>query len=697
MFLTDLPIEKVDNDLLGRGVFAHRIADSIMNYQSNECLTIGIYGGWGNGKSSLANMVLNEIIEKDDDSKNNRYCIIRFNPWLFANQKDLITQLFSSISETFKYSDPNNIKDKLANGISWLGRAAKAIGHIPMIGAAAKEFSDIFDDYSKMLKGENLNKDEYQSLFQLKYKISETLKKEKIKLIISIDDFDRLSQEEIRLMFQVVKVLGDFNNTIYLLLFDKKVVIDSLKDVQGGDGDDYLKKIIQVPITLPPIRKDVIKEIIFEKFNLIINYSSLSDNDQSKIKNLSESLFTVLSSYISNIRDINRLINLFEFKYSFIKDEINPLDLLALCAIEVFKSDEYKQIVQYKDNLSKIKIDLDLYKFISDKKAVIWNNFDKTGFNNCFVQNDKFDLFFSFELPKQYISASEKEAIIYKYDLITIEKILDSHLNDIPGLVDSIQRKMAEITPKRRSVVFQTIEMCFLKSEININRKIYDTTLNLIMKMNQEEIESIFIAPTTKENETSLIPLFTHILFYLESKNDSKLKAYLINNNDLNVFSLKAIPNINLDKTEKHFIKLVDQINIFDLKNDELEKVYLLCKKIDINYLKRCIPSDYSKNKAVISILSFEIKEKVENTSQGQKYIFHVNIGEIKKLLDLQCLKEYLKNKDNLSDDIFRDSNLPNKLKAFLMCEGKETNSEGICKIDYEDELQKMPIEAFWG
>lgn len=103
------------------------------------------------------------------------------------------------------------------------------------------------------------------------------------------------------------------------------------------------------------------------------------------------------------------------------------------------------------------------------------------------------------------------------------------------------------------------------------------------------------------------------------------------------------------------------------------------------------------KNKAAISIICYEIEEKVENTSKGQKYIFHVNIGEIKKLLDLQCLKEYIKNNNNLPDDLFRNSNLSNKIKAFLICEGKETNSEGICKIDYEDELQKMSLEAFWG
>lgn len=696
MFLTDLPIEKVDDDILGRGIFAHRIAESIMNYQRNECLTIGIYGGWGNGKTSLANMILNEIIEKDNDSSNPKYCIIRFNPWLFANQKDLITQLFSSISEAFKYSDPNSIKDKLADSISWFGRAAKAIGHIPGIGTIANDISDIFDDYSKMLKGEKPNKDEYESLYQLKFKISETLKKENIKLIISIDDFDRLSQEEIRLMFQVVKVLGDFNNTVYLLSFDKDVVVVSLKDVQGGDGDDYLKKIIQVPITLPPIRKNVIKEITFEKFNSIINFSSLSDKDKSKIKNLSDNLFKVLSPYIDNIRDINRLINLFEFKYGFLKDEINPLDLLALCAIEIFENTKYNLIIHYKDKPSKANIDSNIYVFLSGKKSGVENTFDKPGFNNRFYQNERINLFFSFELPAQYISVSEKEAIIYKYDLETIENILDSHLDDIPGLVDSIQWKIPEIPSERCSFVFQTLALCSLKSQISINRKIKDTSLALIKKMNQDDLEEIFSNYMQQGIKIALIPLFTYILFYLESKNDSNLKKNLLRNNDFNALNIETIPNIDLDKIEECYINSISQINIFDLENIDLEKLYLLCKKIDINYLKQCIPSDYSQNKAAISIICYEIEEKVENTNQGQKLLFHVNIGEIKKLLDLQCLKEYLKNKDKLPLNSFTD-NIILKIKAFLICEEKKGNLDGIYKLDYEEDLQKMSLDEFWG
>lgn len=698
MFLTDLPIEKVDNDLLGRGIFAKRVAESIMNYQSNECLTIGIYGGWGNGKTSLANMILNEIAKNNDSFQNIKYCIIRFNPWLFANQKDLITQLFSSISEAFKYSDPNNIKDKIADGISWLARAAKAIGHIPMIGNAAKEFSDIFDDYSKMLKGEDPSKDEYRSLSQLKCKINETLENENIKLIISIDDFDRLSQEEIRLMFQVVKVLGDFNNTIYLLLFDKKIVIDSLKDVQGGDGDDYLKKIIQVPITLPPIRKEIIKEIIFEKFNSIINFSSLSENDKSLLNDMSDILFKALSSYIVNIRDINRLINLFEFKYSFIKDEVNPLDLLALCAVEIFENDEYNKFLHIKDNSNEIKKELKINEFLLKKNTNKWTAFDKTGFNNYFGKNDQFDIFFSLEFPAQYIISSEKEKIIFDYDSTTIEQILDRHIDDIPGLVDSIHRKISEIQSKRFLFVFQTLEMCFIKSPISINEKIIPLILNLISRMSKEEIEQLFNYFKNNHEKKALLPFYANILFYLKQNANSKIKelfSELVYNNPL--YPIDTSPDIDLKVIEKHFLAVLRGINIFEFKEKTLQKLYLLCKTIDINYLKKCIPSDYAENDAAISILGFEIEGKVEETEQGQQLIYYVNMNEIEKLLDIPRLYEHLKKKENLSFNIFLNNDLSEKIKAFLICEDKEPNSEGICKVYHEKELQKMSFEAFFG
>ena len=77
----------------------------------------------------------------------------------------------------------------------------------------------------------------YESLSFL-IQIIKKLKDEKIKIIVSIDDIDRLSDEEIVAVFQLVKSLADFPNTIYVLAFDYDVVVRALGKVQHGDGKE---------------------------------------------------------------------------------------------------------------------------------------------------------------------------------------------------------------------------------------------------------------------------------------------------------------------------------------------------------------------------------------------------------------------------------------------------------------------------
>ncbi len=698
MYITDSPIKKVENDLLGRDKFAHKIVESIKNYNNNECLTIGIYGGWGNGKSSLANMIINEITVADNND-NTHYCVIKFNPWLFSNQKDLLTQLFSYISDAFNYSDTAGTKEKMAKGISIAGKAIGLFGHIPIpiIGSISKEVSEIFKEYADVLKGKNTKTDENKSLMNLKEKINKTLKDSKIKLIITIDDFDRLSQEEIRLMFQVVKVLGDFNHTIYLLLFDKDVVVESLKGVQGGDGNDYLKKIIQVPLTLPPIREDTLKEIVFEKFSSIIEYENLSHNDKSRISSLYNRLFKAIVPYITNLRDVNRLINLFNFKYGFLRNEVNPLDLLTLCILEISESDLFNTILQYKDNLSTIKSDLAIYKFLTEKDKIFWSGFEKTGFNNFFDSTNNIYMYFSLELPAQYISSSEKENIIFNYDPDNIERIINSHIDDIPGLVDSIQRKYSEIKPERCPFLIKALEYCFIKSQVSIRGKITHLVLNLVSKTSQDDIEKIFKDFQRNINVEALIPFYTDILFYLKQNSNDKIKELfpeLVFDNPL--YAINSPPNIRLDVIEDYFISALSNTNIFDYKGSNLKKLYFLCKYIDISYLKRLIPSDYAQNKAAFTIVYYEIEDKVEETDQGSELIFYVNISSIKRLLNLEQLHEYFTNKEKLPLDFFVDANLSEKIKAFLVCLGKEPDVNGICKINYQEELQRVSIDTFW-
>ena len=75
-----------------------------------------------------------------------------------------------------------------------------------------------------------------------------------------IDDIDRLNHVEIRQVFQLVKKLADFKNTVYLLAFDKDVVLDGFEaKCKQAPGEQYLEKIITVPFDVPnPSPSDIL-------------------------------------------------------------------------------------------------------------------------------------------------------------------------------------------------------------------------------------------------------------------------------------------------------------------------------------------------------------------------------------------------------------------------------------------------------
>ena len=85
MINADLPITNSSEDILNRGSFARSLAETITKQSFPASFTIGLYGAWGSGKTSLLNMILEDIKNND-----NTAVILRFNPWLCADPKQLI-------------------------------------------------------------------------------------------------------------------------------------------------------------------------------------------------------------------------------------------------------------------------------------------------------------------------------------------------------------------------------------------------------------------------------------------------------------------------------------------------------------------------------------------------------------------------------------------------------------------------------
>lgn len=336
MINPDLPITKSNEDTLNRSSFAKSLAKTIVQYSFSSSLTIGLYGKWGSGKTSLVNMVIESLEDIEKET-----VILRFNPWLCSDPKQLIIQFFKQMATAIKIKKPS--AEKAWELIDQYADIFDAASLIPAAGPIVAAIGKV------LAKGANKKVGQRSmDLQKNKNQIINKMIEEKLKIVVSIDDIDRLSEEEIIAVFQLVKSLADFPNTIYILAFDYDVVVRALSKVQHGDGKEYLEKIIQVPFEIPAPSIEKIHDSLFSKLNSILG--DISEDHWAKAIWIELFQFG-LQKYIKSIRDVIRYTNVFMLKYELLKEETDPVDLLALTTLQVFEPSVYSKLPSYKDTL----------------------------------------------------------------------------------------------------------------------------------------------------------------------------------------------------------------------------------------------------------------------------------------------------------------------------------------------------------
>ncbi|MGO9014023.1 MAG: P-loop NTPase fold protein [Dissulfurispiraceae bacterium] len=344
MFNPDQPVKTHKDDLLGRASFAKSLGNVILKYKEKDSLVIALFGEWGSGKTSIINMAMEEINRISSDDTSTRPIIFKFNPWIFSDQQQLIGQFFKQLSAILKRTDYAGDAKKAGEKLDAYARFFEPLSLIPAIGPVAFILSKIFRDVGNAAKGWGKMKD--ADLDGTKKALNDILFKMQRKIIVVIDDIDRLNNNEIRQIFQLVKSLGDFSNTVYLLAFDKQVVINALSKVQEGSGADYLEKVVQVPFEIPLISKQEVEQLLLSQLDTLIKNIPESRWDQTYWGNIYHS---GLRHFFENIRDVTRYINSLRFSLEIVKDVVNPIDLLAITGLQVFIPDIYYGIRDNKD------------------------------------------------------------------------------------------------------------------------------------------------------------------------------------------------------------------------------------------------------------------------------------------------------------------------------------------------------------
>lgn len=326
----DRPSTDPTQDLFSHAPFARTLAKAIRGYRGSDGIVLALYGPWGSGKSTVLAYVEHELGQGHEAE---RPVVVTFNPWWFSGQENLARAFLGHLQAVLpaKHAGFKALGNKLAEFGGALGGAADLAGAaigIPLGGKVIEA-------------GARLLATKPKDVPALKKAVSGLLLEEKKRVLVVIDDIDRLAPDEVRQLFTVIKALADFPYVTYLLAFDREVAATAICEQTGLPGDRYLEKIIQVPFELPKVDHSTLLQALFVRLDEVMAPTPEGRFDQHYWTNVFYSgvhrLFTVP-------RDIVRLTNALSVTYQAVVGEVNPVDFIAIECLRVFLPSTYDAI-----------------------------------------------------------------------------------------------------------------------------------------------------------------------------------------------------------------------------------------------------------------------------------------------------------------------------------------------------------------
>ncbi|MBJ8496977.1 KAP family P-loop NTPase fold protein [Acinetobacter oleivorans] len=329
-YTSDSPVFKHKDDKFNRWLFSKRIADVIANRNDSSSIVIGLYGAWGNGKTSVLNFIEESLTD------NQEVLCIKFNPWRFGTEEELLKAFFLDIAHAIEVELITKT-DKAKDAVKSLAPAITSIFGAAEVGQAISSFIPSLE------------------LQKLKERIESELEKAQKRVLILIDDVDRLEKSEIHALFRLVKLTADFKHTAYILAFDKDIVASSLQDRYANSsnnaGEAFLEKIIQVPLHLPLIDQSVLIKFCFQGVDEALKVAGI-ELSQNEANDYASKFTRYFGSAVTTPRKAKLYGNILLFSLPILKGEVDVVELMLIEAIRVFYQPIYDLLRINKDMFS---------------------------------------------------------------------------------------------------------------------------------------------------------------------------------------------------------------------------------------------------------------------------------------------------------------------------------------------------------
>lgn len=661
-FFIDAP---TTDDSYDRKNFLKTLLDKILSTFDNRyfvenpnAFTILLSESFGIGKTSFLFQVKKAIREEE---YKNKIIYVEFRPWLCEKPETIITEFFSVLHQEL---DKHFVlpKGMFSSYLSLL------------VENAPNTY------YSFMLK--SLHKK--RSLSEEHDRIMKFLKQIDRPILISIDDVDRLHDDEVKVVLNLIRDTADFPNLFYIVAADKKNLCLSMERLGIKAPERFLKKFINFEC-LFPANDAVLKQLFREKLDSVLREYSCTGSKDLIINSILE-IDNIIDAF-ETPRDIVRFLNIFTFAMDCIErneimNEINVADLFAISLIQYLEVELYK-ILRDDDGL--------LLSYDDSTKSLSISSSYKSVFDHPLLS--KIDEKTNEKEPHTVISdtndvvadVSAKKQIVHQY---VVCFLFDQQRKDINGYsiryVDSYFRyfaftkKQTQISGAKVRTIFSSAHEELHKIEIkdiilhgqessfihNINKWYHtfdDSKIEILKKLSTFVALLCELKPEVvsadKPQQRALI-----IESFIEVYDIHRLLAHIYFN------QLKSYPSaiLSQEETGKRY---EEDRNDFDkyikTRKYEVNFISLVLKKISINKEYSLLGDDnierWSRQIVDNYILELKKYDKEHTFSRNNLYtISHVAVLDTYYWID--SFKDYIKESPYFMDWIARVASYENNM-----------------------------------
>jgi hypothetical protein len=328
-------------DPLGRAKFIDKLLNllgqpALLSAAEGEALIVWITSRWGTGKSWVLAETKRRFLEKNQSDK---VIWFSFTPWLHSSahpQEGLVEAFFSELVAE-------------VNKRYFVERFSKVVN---------KYINAIIAKGSEKILGFELGVTGSMTAEDLRDKISAFLAENKLKLIITFDEVDRLSPEELATCLRLIRSLANFSNTTMLVCGAVEKIEDLLEVAQLPR--DYLEKIAQVPLSLPRVDTVELLDILWDKIGAEALPEKVREGMREALLHYFPTLritrMTHFGPLLENLRTIHRMADIILLDYLPRAEDLDFYDFLGLQLIKLNSLSLYELIQNNKPIWSGSKI-----------------------------------------------------------------------------------------------------------------------------------------------------------------------------------------------------------------------------------------------------------------------------------------------------------------------------------------------------